>query len=196
MNQFLTAVSFAVLMSACSAPDDPAGETPPEREPDAVEAEQRPSAGEEADFDSLESVRRERLREAMTQHRQEALEDDQMVNRRERLRDLRSLRAAWWEDETLIADLALSDEQIEALREADEIRQQARIKVRQELAAARRDSSGTTGDSEAQADQRGKIQQQLQKAEDDWQRTVVAILDDDQLQQLDELYPHALGRSP
>lgn len=201
MNKLLIAVSLIVLLAGCSAPDEPTGETSPEREPQVAEAEQHPSASEEADFDSLETVRRERLREAMAQYRQEALEDDQMVNRRERLRGLREIGTAWWENEQVIAELALTDEQVATLGEAGETRLQATTAARRDLAEARRElsraaSEGDRERTEALTDQRARIQKRLQEAEEDWRRAVAAILDDDQLQQLDELYPHALERSP
>lgn len=194
MYRFALVLILASSLVACGDSPDP-GPEPDDPPSTAVADETQESEAGRA----REQERRERLREAMREHREQTAteQDDRASQQRERLRARREAATDWWKDSELAGELGLSEEQLDRIGEADKRRRQERTEARQHMLESRRGLSralaeGDRDESRTHLDARSQAREQMAAAEDEWLRTVIDTLEGDQLERLRQLRPHAL----
>lgn len=173
----------ALALAACSESPEP--ESEPDDHSETAEITDIGAASEED-----AETRRERLRERMRAHREarQHARPEEPGGERERRRRL-ALRA-WWDDEDMIAALALEPEQRLVLRNAAEQWRTRRVDARQKLATLQRElSSQPDRDAEDLLKQRERIRRELKAAGEHWQIALEATLNETQLDYLREHHP-------
>lgn len=187
MKSLLIIAVMALVLTACSEPEEPEAEK-------AGTPAQESSAGEQEI--PPDEARRERVREAMRAYREDRAEDGSETDT-ERERQRRLARQNWWDDEQIIAELELDESQREALQAAADTRRGERVQARQELAGIQRElnqalADGDSERGEALQARRERIRRELDSAAESWQESVTEVLDEDQIAVLRENYPRVL----
>lgn len=187
MRNLSIAVAMALILTACSEPEEP--------EADQAESPANASSAEQREIPPDEA-RRERVREAMQAYRENRAEGGSETSR-ERDRQRRVARQNWWDDEQIIAELDLDETQREALQAAADTHRGERIQARQELAGIQREltqalSDGDSERSEALLEKRERIRRELREAGVTWRQSIEEVLDDDQIAALRDDYPSIL----
>lgn len=203
MRTIVAAPMLILVMIACTPDEEPVeaesgtveSGTVDQTEPAPIVEETSPV---ESDDDArLVQERRERLREAMREHRQATHEATPEMPRRTTLRQQRD-RTPWWHDDDLVAALDLDSDQLEAIEQATAELEQARAVARREMVELRRQlARGLSEDDSQQADQattqRERLQRQLDEAAQHWERAIGEILEPSQLEHLEAEHPEALS---
>jgi hypothetical protein len=198
MRRFPICLILAIGLAACQADDPPLEEAAAEpefrTEPDVPE----PEVATPEDQEAVEEVvqRRERLREELREHRRRAAEADTPA---ERDRGLTPPQSEWWSDESLVVELGLLEEQVHALEQATERRDQARRDVRYRMIELRRQMTrdvaepGDRMPDETEASElRKRLTRERETIDRQWRAEVEGILKPDQLDQLEAVRPEAL----
>ena len=198
----IAALALTLALIGCT-PDEATESDQPAAEPgERVETTEQQTpiedSAQEPDRETrLVEQRREQLREAMREQRKAAQETAPPdMPRRSLMRRDRD-QTPWWQDEAMIAQLGLEGEQLEAIEQATADHRRAQASARQEMAELRRQMSrgleeGDRDRATAATDDRDRIRQQLEQADQQWERTMVEILYPEQLDQLESDHPDAL----
>ncbi len=185
-------------LAACQADDPPVEEAAPQPEFQTEPEVSEPEVATREENDAVEEVaqRRERLREELREHRRQAAEGDSLA---ERGRALTPTESEWWHDEGLVVELGLLEEQVHALDQAAERRDQARRDVRHRMIELRREMTRDAADPEdAVPDEtdtgalRERLTRERESIDQDWRADVEGILEPEQLELLEAARPEAL----